>query len=196
MKSTPWGLASLLLGAACLALFALLGGSVAADGRLHEAFALLPLGWSAIALGVLILALAWIRRAARQAGSAGRGKAWRKICLLLALALLLALGALLAHGKPPAVLRSPAPNVLCDRYVCADEQGISRALTEKHLGKKAAATQVFTSSDVDLTEFTFANGIFCDVKERLCRKHRYYGAGGKRSGAVSQKYTRLLFGAR
>ncbi|WP_080346707.1 YcgJ family protein [Enterobacter cloacae] len=67
-------------------------------------------------------------------------------------------------------------------------------LTEAYLGKKAAANEVFTSSDVDLTEFTFANGILCDVKERLCREDRYYGANGQRSGAVSKKYTKLLFG--
>jgi hypothetical protein len=51
-----------------------------------------------------------------------------------------------------------------------------------------------TQGDFDPTEFTFANGIFCDVKERLCREDRYYGEGGKRTGAVSRKYTELLFG--
>jgi hypothetical protein len=73
-------------------------------------------------------------------------------------------------GQDPAKLHSPVSGVLCDRYVCANDKGISRELTEKYLGKKAAANEVFTSSDVDLTEFTFANGIFCDVKERLCRR--------------------------
>nr|WP_280137519.1 YcgJ family protein [Ensifer sp. Root31] len=36
--------------------------------------------------------------------------------------------------------------------------------------------------------------MFCDVKERLCREDRYYGANGQRSGAVSKKYTKVLFG--
>ncbi|WP_317986748.1 YcgJ family protein [Comamonas odontotermitis] len=98
------------------------------------------------------------------------------------------------QAKPFAKIQSPAPGVLCDRYVCANDKGISRDLTEKYLGKKAAANEVLTSSDVDLTEFTFANGLFCDVKERLCREDRYYSANGQRSGAVSKKYTKLLFG--
>lgn len=98
-----------------------------------------------------------------------------------------------AHADPKA-LRSPARGVLCDRYFCANDKGISRALTEKYLGQRAAA-KLFSQGDFDLTEFTFANGIFCDVKERLCRHDRYYGADGRRSGAVSGKYTGLLFGS-
>ncbi|CAJ9632701.1 prophage protein [Burkholderia pseudomallei] len=101
-----------------------------------------------------------------------------------------------AHAQPrhPAVY-SPAAGVLCDRYVCADDQGISRVLTERYLGKRVAA-KAFSQGDFDPTEFTFANGVFCDVKERLCRDDRYYGADGKRSGAVSRRYTELLFGRR
>lgn len=117
-----------------------------------------------------------------------------KTCLSFSLVLLLAVGAMPAEAKQRAELRAPASGVICDRYVCANDKGISRELTEKYLGKKAAAAEVFTSSDVDLTEFTFSNGIFCDVKERLCREDRYYGANGQRSGAVSTKYTKLLFG--
>lgn len=114
--------------------------------------------------------------------------------LSFSLALLLAVSVTPVHAKQRASLKSPAPGVLCDRYLCANDKGVSRKLTEKYLGKKAAANEVFMSSDVDLTEFTFANGIFCDVKERLCREDRYYGANGQRSGAVSKKYTKLLFG--
>ncbi|QVM99114.1 hypothetical protein JYG36_04975 [Pseudomonas sp. SORT22] len=114
--------------------------------------------------------------------------------LLFSLALLLAVGVMPAQAKQRTALKTPASGVLCDRYVCANDKGISRELTEKYLGKKAATTDVFTSSDVDLTEFTFVNGIFCDVKERLCREDRYYGANGERSGAVSKKYTKALFG--
>ncbi|MBV7515720.1 YcgJ family protein [Pseudomonas sp. PDM25] len=44
-----------------------------------------------------------------------------------------------------------------------------------------------------MSEFTFVNGIFCDVKERLCREDRYYGVDGKLCEAVSKKYTQLLF---
>ncbi|UVL60875.1 YcgJ family protein [Pseudomonas sp. B21-032] len=114
--------------------------------------------------------------------------------LLFSLALLLAVGVMPAQAKQRAALKTPESGVLCDRYVCANDKGISRELTEKYLGKKAATTDIFTSSDVDLTEFTFVNGIFCDVKERLCREDRYYGADGKRSGIISKKYTKALFG--
>lgn len=110
----------------------------------------------------------------------------------LCLTVLLSALALPASAGKPA-LNAPEKGVLCDRYVCANDKGISRALTEKHLGKKAAS-RVFSQGEFDLTEFTFANGIFCDVKERLCREDRYYGADGKRSGAVSKRYTQLLFG--
>ncbi|MEJ2116657.1 MAG: YcgJ family protein [Alphaproteobacteria bacterium] len=89
-------------------------------------------------------------------------------------------------------LRSPEARVLCDRYICSNDKGISRALTKKYLGKKAAI-KVFSQGNFDRTEFTFANGIFCDVKERLCRENRYFGLDGKRSGAISEKYTNLLF---
>lgn len=39
-------------------------------------------------------------------------------------------------AKSPKLLTSPAPNVLCDRYICADRiEGVSASLTEKYLGK-------------------------------------------------------------
>lgn len=97
-----------------------------------------------------------------------------------------------AQAKQRALL-SPAPGVLCDQYVCANDKGISQLLIEKYLGNKAAA-EAFREGPFDVTEFTFANGIFCDVKKHLCRENRYYGMNGKHDGAVSRKYTRLLFG--
>lgn len=117
-----------------------------------------------------------------------------KTSLSFALVLLLAASATPAQAKQSTTLQSPAPGVLCDRYLCVNStDGVSRELTEKHLGKKAA-NKLYSQGKFDSTEFTFANGIFCDVKERLCREDRYYGADGKRSGAVSKKYTKLLFG--
>ena len=109
---------------------------------------------------------------------------------LFSLAALMSAFTVSAHAGQPATLRSPEAGVLCDRYMCANDKGVSRSLTEKYLGKKAA-TRVFSQGDFDPTEFTFANGIFCDVKERLCRKDRYF-ENGQRS-AVSRKYTHLLF---
>lgn len=110
--------------------------------------------------------------------------------------LLPVVGLLAAAFAAPAsaadALLSPEKGVLCDRYMCADNTGISSRLTQKHLGKQAAI-KLFSQGDFDRTEFTFANGIFCDVKERLCREGRYFDADGKRSGAISKSYTRLLF---
>ncbi len=117
-----------------------------------------------------------------------------KQCLSASLALLLAMGVMPTHAKQRAAIQSPAPGVLCDRYVCANDQGISRELTAKYLGRKAASNTLFSMRDVDLTQFTFANGIFCDVQERLCREDRYFGTNGQRSGAISRKYTEALFG--
>lgn len=112
---------------------------------------------------------------------------------LFCLVSLLAVGVMSAHADPAATVRLRAPGVLCDQYLCANDKGISRQLTEKYVGKQAA-TKLFSQGDFSLTEFTFANGVFCDVKARLCRENRYYGTDGKHSGAVSKKYTALLFG--
>lgn len=117
-----------------------------------------------------------------------------KNILSYSLPLLLAAVATSACAKQPAALHSPEAGVLCDQYICADSaKGVSRDKTEKYLGEKAAK-RLFSQGEFDTTEFTFANGTFCDVKERLCREDRYYGTDGKRSGAISTKYTALLFG--
>jgi len=116
----------------------------------------------------------------------------KKSYLSFSLALLLSTVTASSHAGPRATLRSPAAGVLCDRYFCADAEGISKQLTTAYLGQKAAA-KLFAQGDFVLTEFTFANGIFCDVKEQLCREDRYFSKDGKRNGAISKKYTDLLF---
>lgn len=114
-------------------------------------------------------------------------------CLLVPCFLLLMIFSAAAFaGKGPA-LRSPGAGVLCDSWFCANGKGISVADTRKYLGEKAAR-KLALQGDFDPGAFTYANGVFCDVKERLCRKDRYFGADGKRNGAIESKYTRLLFG--
>lgn len=106
----------------------------------------------------------------------------------------LAAAALPAYAKQPQTLYSPETHVLCDKYICATAaDGVSRAMTEKYLGKQAAK-RLSSQGKFDPTSFTFTGGTFCDIKEKLCREDRYYGADGKHSGAISEKYTRLLFG--
>ena len=120
-------------------------------------------------------------------------KIMNKSFLLFFIILQLMGAAIPVNAGERTALRSPQSGVLCDNYLCASDEGVSRELTEKNLGTKVAA-KLFSQGEFNLTEFTFANGIFCDVKERLCREDRYYGADGQRSGAVSNKYTQLLFG--
>ncbi|QPR27274.1 hypothetical protein I6G97_12625 [Edwardsiella hoshinae] len=97
-----------------------------------------------------------------------------------------------AQGDANAALRSPQAGVLCDRYFCADAKGVSRSLTVRYLGLRAAQ-RVFSPGAFDHTAFTFANGIFCDTRARLCWEDRYYGSDGKHSAAISARYTALLF---
>src|SRR6218665_69534 len=59
------------------------------------------------------------------------------------LALLLAVST--AHAGRQTTLRSPEPGVLCDRHLCANDQGISRPLTEKHRGPQPT-TKLFSPS--------------------------------------------------
>lgn len=114
-----------------------------------------------------------------------------KPCLL---SLLLATAAIPVWAKQPVSLHSPEAHVLCDKYICATAtDGVSQAMTAKYLGKEAAK-RLSSQGQFDPTSFTFAGGTFCDIKEKLCREDRYYGADGKHSGAISTKYTRLLFG--
>ena len=89
-------------------------------------------------------------------------------------------------------LQSPACGVVCDPYICVSSDGISPALTRKYLGEKAAEN-LQSLQGCDPSEFTFSNGVFCDVKEKLCRDDRYFGVDGKRSGKINQTTTKMLF---
>lgn len=88
-------------------------------------------------------------------------------------------------------LRSPAKGVVCDAYFCADAAGVSDALTTKYLGAKKGQ-QLAAQGEFNRTAFTFANGIFCDAKEKVCRKGRYF-VDGKRAGQTDPKTTQWLF---
>ena len=89
-------------------------------------------------------------------------------------------------------LTSPAQGVVCDVFFCADANGVSDALTTKFLGK-VRGDQLSAMGDFDHSAFTFANGIFCDTKAKVCHKDRFFDADGKRSGSIEDNTTRLLF---
>lgn len=96
-------------------------------------------------------------------------------------------------GKERKELYSPACGILCDKFICADPDGISPGLTEKYLGEKAAK-ELKALGEYNPKEFTFLNGVFCDVKEKLCRNDRYFDKDGKRSGKINRNATMMLFG--
>lgn len=92
-----------------------------------------------------------------------------------------------AHAK----LNSPKPGVLCDQYLCADKNGLSKSLTGNYLDQTRA--KKITGNGTDLTQFTFSDGTFCDSTAKLCYTDRYFDSNGKRS-PVAQDATQKLFG--
>ncbi|MHC5225591.1 YcgJ family protein [Ignatzschineria sp. LJL83] len=88
-------------------------------------------------------------------------------------------------------INNPAKGVLCDQYICVDQQGVSIGLTEHYLGTERAEA-LLKAGKFDTSAMTFSNGVFCDTKAKLCYVDRYFNAEGQRS-AVSPKYTAELF---
>ncbi len=110
----------------------------------------------------------------------------------LALTVPLFMFSTVSFAKTTQVLKNPAAGVLCDKYICADKTGVSKKLTEKYLGKRQAK-KVFSQGEFDTSAFTFANGVFCDSKTKLCHVDRYFDGKNKRS-PVEPKATKQLFG--
>lgn len=94
-------------------------------------------------------------------------------------------------AKSAETLKNPAKGVLCDKYICADQHGISSSLTRKYLGKKREA-YLLAQGEFDKTQFTFSNGVFCDTGEKRCHTDRYFNRDRKRN-PVAENETRLLF---
>lgn len=90
-----------------------------------------------------------------------------------------------------AKLNSPKPGVLCDQYACANQNGLSVDLTANYLDQSKAKKVAALGANV--TEFTYADGTFCDAKAKLCYVDRYFESNGKRS-AVNKEATQKLFG--
>ena len=99
----------------------------------------------------------------------------------------------LANANKHNTLSNPVPGVVCDTYFCVDASGISDPLTTRYLGEKKGK-ELIAQGAFDRSTFTFANGVYCDTKEKVCRKDRYFGADGKPSGAIDDTTTRWLFG--
>ncbi|EKS6645721.1 YcgJ family protein [Enterobacter hormaechei] len=68
-------------------------------------------------------------------------------------------------------ISSPDRGVVCDKKAgfCVDNQGIAMGLTELYLGKAAEdKLQTTLGDDMNLTDYTFSNGVHCDAKEKQC----------------------------
>lgn len=90
--------------------------------------------------------------------------------------------------KPALILKNPLPYVLCDQYMCVSRQeGVSKRLTAKYLGQKQAQ-KTFSQGTFDTSAFTFANGVYCDIKKQQCYVDRYTDS------AIEPKTTQQLFG--
>lgn len=82
---------------------------------------------------------------------------------------------------------SPKAGVVCDKDLfCADEQGISMALTKMYLGEKAQK-KLLEMGEFDTTTFTLTNGVRCEAKARKCTI-------SKLSTKVDAAHTKALFG--
>jgi hypothetical protein len=84
---------------------------------------------------------------------------------------------------------------ICDRKsgFCADEMGVSVALTKMYLGDKAeqklmAEINKVGIQDFDATTFTMRGGLTCDTKVKTCWTNRYDKT------KVDAKAMRTLFG--
>ncbi|NKQ41295.1 MAG: hypothetical protein HF962_06970 [Sulfurovum sp.] len=73
---------------------------------------------------------------------------------------------------------SPDKGIICDKkaHFCVDSYGISLAYTKEYLGQKALDRfnkVTDNQKDMDLTSFTFSNGLDCDTKKKICKKSKW-----------------------
>jgi len=100
-----------------------------------------------------------------------------------------------ADSKPNSAITYPKPGgVICDKKsgFCADEQGVSVAITEMELGKKASKNlmdqiRAVGIQDFDATSFTMTGGLHCETKQKKCFTSKY-------DNVVDIKATKALFG--
>ena len=91
---------------------------------------------------------------------------------------------------------SPARGVLCDKKsgFCVDNQGVAMGLTALYLGRSVEANLQKSLGDgvnLDLSEYTFSNGIHCVSGEQQCYKDRFYP---RTPDKKEKKLTSQIFG--
>jgi hypothetical protein len=100
-----------------------------------------------------------------------------------------------AQSKPNSAITFPKPGgVICDKKsgFCADDQGVSVAITEMELGSQAAKNLMNQINqvglkDFDATSFTMSGGLHCEIKQKKCFT-------SKNGNAVDVNATKALFG--
>ncbi len=102
----------------------------------------------------------------------------------------------IADSKSNSAITYPKPGgIICDKKsgFCVDEQGVSVAITEMELGKKASKNLMDQIRSVgienfDATTFTMTGGLYCETKQRKCFTNKY-------DMIVDLKATKALFGS-
>ena len=100
-----------------------------------------------------------------------------------------------ADSKPNNAITYPKPGgVICDKKsgFCVDDQGVSVAITEMELGKKAsknlmAQIRTVGIENFDTTSFTMTGGLHCETKQKKCFTNKY-------DNVIDAKATKTLFG--
>lgn len=100
-----------------------------------------------------------------------------------------------ADSKPNNAITYPKPGgVICDKKsgFCADQQGVSVAITEMELGKQASKNlmdqiRAVGIQDFDATSFTMTGGLHCETKQKKCFTNKY-------DNVVDAGATKVLFG--
>ncbi len=110
-----------------------------------------------------------------------------KLKMITALGLTLGLTSALS-----AKVYSPQHGVICDTKAgfCSDSSGISLAITEDVLGKKAAkkVSKMLNGSNFDSSAFTMSNGLSCDTNKKVCKKSKW-------DDKADAHWTKILFGS-
>jgi len=117
------------------------------------------------------------------------------ISALLGAAVLVLSSQACADSKPNSAITYPKPGgVICDKKsgFCVDDQGVSVAITEMELGKKASKNlmdqiRAVGIENFDATSFTMTGGLHCETKQKKCFTNKY-------DNVVDAKATKALFG--
>ena len=104
---------------------------------------------------------------------------------------MLALGTTI-EAKDTANVYSPEQGIICDKksHFCVDSNGISMAFSKEFLGQVSVdkfMKMTDNLKDMDVTIFTFSNGVNCDTNKKICKKSKW-------DEQADSNWTKILFG--